>query len=98
MPVSITIGEEEISCPDDSNSAIVEAMLRNGYGPGFLKQGGMLVTSAILPAGDYEYHLTNPPTPQAQGKLFNSFNSLLLQFQLTLFFLTVSELGKTEGQ
>ena len=84
MPVSIRIGQEEISCVDSSNTAIVQIQLRNAYGPGLLKQGGMLVTSEILPAGDYEYHLTNPPTPQAQCKLFNSCNSFIASINSSL--------------
>ncbi len=69
MLVTIKIrGQEDILYADGSNTVIVKADLRNAYGPGLLKQGGMGVTSEILPAGDYEYHLTNPPTPQAQSK------------------------------
>ena len=69
MPVTIKIpGQEDILYADGSNTATVKTDLRNAYGPGLLKQGGMGVTSEIIPAGDYEYHLTYPTNSQAPGK------------------------------
>ncbi len=78
MHVTIKIrGQEDISFADGSNTATVEIELRNAYGPGFLKEGGLGVTSEILSTGDYEYHLANPPNLQVQGKRFNSLISFI---------------------